>query len=334
LKINNTKILVFLQNSFIWLLNLILLYAIKYRNQNLSITEFKFTLGNVINLSCVLFNIILLAVVLIKNNFSKIKITQIYGLTFGIFISLFVVFILTEFNIPIPKIYIGYYHIKKILILVAFMFVQILQFYISSILLGSLQRRTPKILEHLLFITIFFSILYVISFANLFSKVSFNENKKYDYGVVLGAAVWSNNRPSPSLIERVERAITLFKSGNIEKIYLTGGNAPGELSEAEVAFNYIQKKYPEKDILDNIILEKETKSTAEQIYYVKLLLKQNKNILIISDYLHVLRAQKMCEFFNVKADVAPTNDLSESKITIFKLFREASALLMFLLFAY
>lgn len=334
MKINNTKILVFLQNSFIWLLNLILLFAIKYRNQNLSITEFKFTLGNVINLSCVLFNIILLAVVLIKNNFSKIKITQIYGLTFGIFISLFVVFILTEFNIPIPKIYIGYYHIKKILILVAFMFVQILQFYISSILLGSLQRRTPKILEHLLFITIFFSILYVISFANLFSKVSFNENKKYDYGVVLGAAVWSNNRPSPSLIERVERAITLFKSGNIEKIYLTGGNAPGELSEAEVAFNYIQKKYPEKNILDNIILEKETKSTAEQIYYVKLLLKQNKNILIISDYLHVLRAQKMCEFFNVKADVAPTNDLSESEITIFKLFREASALLMFLLFAY
>ncbi|MFN3478156.1 MAG: FAD-dependent oxidoreductase, partial [bacterium] len=68
-------------------------------------------------------------------------------------------------------------------------------------------------------------------------------DKKISYTVVvLGAAVWSDNKPSPILAARVDKAIDLMKNFNVEKVYFTGSNAPGELSEAEVALNYLKSK--------------------------------------------------------------------------------------------
>ena len=57
-------------------------------------------------------------------------------------------------------------------------------------------------------------------------------------GVVLGAAVWSGNIPSPTLSARVDKALELLEQGFVGKIVLTGGKAPGELPESEVAYEY------------------------------------------------------------------------------------------------
>ncbi|MFN4174641.1 MAG: YdcF family protein [Parachlamydiaceae bacterium] len=83
---------------------------------------------------------------------------------------------------------------------------------------------------------------------------------------MLGAAVWSDNKPSPILAARVDKAIDLMKNFNVEKVYFTGSNAPGELSEAEVALNYLKSKNVSAD---NVITETNTTSTTEQIQFIK-----------------------------------------------------------------
>ena len=57
-----------------------------------------------------------------------------------------------------------------------------------------------------------------------------NKSKK-NIAVVLGAAVWSGNIPSPTLSSRVDKALELLEQGFVGKIVFTGGKAPGELPE-------------------------------------------------------------------------------------------------------
>ena len=91
-------------------------------------------------------------------------------------------------------------------------------------------------------------------------------NSTKNVAVVLGAAVWSKNVPSPSLAARVDKAARLLKSGMAKNIQLTGSNAPGELSEAEVAY----KRLKEKNIDTTAIwVEKKTTSTNEQVRFIK-----------------------------------------------------------------
>lgn len=331
-KFKNDKLFVWLELSILWILNLLLLWALKYKNQSLSITEFKFAIGNLLNLLFVVVNIVLLTIAIYFKDISKLYQTLL-NFTIIIFITLFVVFIIVDFDIPFPSIYFGYYHIKKVVTLLLFFTSLFFQLHITTKLIGVFLKHKFKFQEHLMLIIIFLALLYTFSFIKLFQKYD-QKYEVYDYGIILGAAVWSNNQPSPALIERIAKGIELFKSGTIKKIYLTGGNAPGELSEAEVAFKYIQKRYPEKEILDNIVLENQTKSTSEQVRYIKPLADGKTKLLIISDYLHVQRTREICDFYKVRADVMPTQELYNSKFSVLKLFREATALIIFWLFAY
>jgi vancomycin permeability regulator SanA len=158
-------------------------------------------------------------------------------------------------------------------------------------------------------------------------------SNKVKIAVVLGAAVWSDNRPSPSLASRADKAAELYTKGAINKIQLTGGNAPGELSEAEVSFKYILKKGVDRN---DIWIEKETTSTIEQIRFVKNELIGEKglnSVMIISDIYHIRRVKEICRFYDIKADVAAANlNLKTDKIIFYQL-RECLALLFFWLFA-
>jgi len=155
---------------------------------------------------------------------------------------------------------------------------------------------------------------------------------KSNVAVVLGAAVWSDNKPSPSLAFRVDKAAELYKQGIVNKIQLTGGNAPGELSEAEVSFNHILKKGISEEV---IWIEKNTTSTIEQIRFIKnnlITQKHINSVIIISDVYHLQRVREICRFYNVQANVAASNlNLKTDKIIFYQL-RECIALLLFWLF--
>jgi uncharacterized SAM-binding protein YcdF (DUF218 family) len=168
------------------------------------------------------------------------------------------------------------------------------------------------------------------------SKVTSSENppqkEGLNVGVVLGAAVWTNE-PSPSLKSRVEKAFSLYKEGEIQKIQLTGGHAPGELSESEMAYKYLKSKNIDTN---DVWIEKNTTSTAEQIQFIKSKLSAKPtidNIIVISDSYHLPRVHEIADFFHLNLQVAASNlDLKFENKIYYKL-RESAATVIFWFFA-
>ncbi len=161
---------------------------------------------------------------------------------------------------------------------------------------------------------------------------SLSKDKK-NIGVVLGAAVWSGNKPSPSLSSRVDKAIELFNKGYTGKILFTGSNAPGELSEAEVAFNYAREMGMDTT---KISLEQVTTSSSEQIQFIKNKLepdKEIKDIIIISDSYHLPRILEISRFYNINIKVASSKLQLNFKDKLYNKIRESLALVVFWCFA-
>ncbi len=319
-------------------LDLLLLYFIKYRNQELSILEFRFsTTGNILN---ILFFIISAVTIIIYSFSTRIQYDKKLLLTFTVVITslLIIASISTFINFPASRIYIFDHPLNRILISALFFIYQFsLILFITFLWLKILGT------ENIILTSIIDSIIVMIGlliFTFLFSNLqrtglnTFNPQiKGKSVAVVLGAAVWSHNKPSPSLKARLEKAIELYRDSVVNHIQLTGGNAPGELSEARAAFNFLLKKgiNPEK-----IWIEEKTTSTSEQIHFIgnELIKKKKiKNIILISAPYHLMRAVEICKFYNIKVYTAASDIIMSTDSKIYNNIRESVALLAFWLFA-
>ena len=156
--------------------------------------------------------------------------------------------------------------------------------------------------------------------------------KKADAGVILGAAVWGGNRPSPVLRERINKGFELYQKKIVQKFVLTGGGSPGELTEAEVEKNEL-KKYGVDE--KNLIVEVKSNSTIEQIHFVrdKYYKKNNwSKIILISDNFHLFRTSEICKFNNMNVDcIASDTPLSTESLINFSI-KESIAVLFFWMF--
>ena len=153
----------------------------------------------------------------------------------------------------------------------------------------------------------------------------------YDAGVILGAAVWSGDKPSPVFRERIKRGYELLNEGVVEFLVLTGGNAPNELTEAEVGKRELLKLG-----VDNtrIALEEETSSTVEQVLFIRDELSKQKweSFVIISDQFHLKRALEICAFNDIEAvGIASESPLGPTTLAIYHL-RESAALTLYWMF--
>jgi len=211
------------------------------------------------------------------------------------------------------------------------------QYYLLAYLWGNLVGRqssgTGKAFSGAvlaLFLTFVFSYFYIIS-ENYRNKDEY-KIKSYDVAVVLGAAVWSNNQPSTIFKGRIKKVHKLSEAGKVRKIQFTGGNAPGEISEAKAGENYFNSLGAANSV---VLIEEETSTTSQQI---ELLRNEYSNgrvpqkVVIISDDFHLPRAIEMCRFFNVDADgLASDSILSLEKLLYYRI-RESFALVLFWLF--
>jgi vancomycin permeability regulator SanA len=316
-------------------IDLLVIYYIKYKIQGLSISSFNlFYIGNILNL---IFSAALV-LGLIVNIFIKNKLSDKVILTCSIIMTLFLAAgILNEFiKFPLPKIYMVEHSFRDILNGILFTSYQFVNFIFLSIIWinmtggrGLLFLNATVDAAIIMILFLIFAFIYINQIKNL-NKINIYAD---NVAVVLGAAVWTNNVPSPSLASRAEKAHELYKSGVVKKIQLTGGNAPGELSEAEVACRYLKLKGVNPD---DMWIEKKTSNTAEQVRYIKEELidkKQIKNIIIISNSYHLTRIYEICKFFNITAGIEASElALGFDKAIYYKL-RESIALLEFWFFA-
>ncbi|MDT3696648.1 MAG: YdcF family protein [Ignavibacterium sp.] len=325
---------------FILIIDLAFLYYLKYRNQNISLSEFNIlNFGNLLNL----FTFLIIAIGLL---IIKLKIKSLSNINYFWFsimllqVFLIISFLLYGYKLPFGKYYALGQSGNRLFVGFIYMLYQFLLFvFMFSVWLSINKTKNLIFIRAVINSAILFFAIIILSFVFIVVKENqFDEKltkrKNDNIAVVLGAAVWSDNKPSPSLAARVDRALSLLDTGEVNSIYLTGSNAPGELAESEVAYQYIESK---RKPTENIFIEKNTTSTNEQISFIKnYLLKKNKNknIIIISDSYHLVRIIEISKFHNIKVQAVPSKlNLTFENALYFK-FREALALVVFWFFAY
>ncbi len=131
------------------------------------------------------------------------------------------------------------------------------------------------------------------------------EDVSADAAIVLGAAVWKN-APSPVFRERINHALNLYTQGKVKYLIFTGGLSDGEkFAESKVAMNYAVKK----GISDKaIFIESVSKITFENLKEAKKIMGEHqlRNVLIVSDPLHMKRSMTMANDLGLVAYTSPT----------------------------
>ncbi|WGW05075.1 YdcF family protein [Tropicibacter oceani] len=108
--------------------------------------------------------------------------------------------------------------------------------------------------------------------------------------VVLGAAVWSGGRPSPTLRRRALHAATLWLSGEVRAIVACGGLGQNPPSEAEVIAALCRAAgVPE----GAIFLEDRSTTTDENLRFAMPILQGlgAADVVIVTDRYHAPRAR-------------------------------------------
>lgn len=169
----------------------------------------------------------------------------------------------------------------------------------------------------------------VLNFRDDSVKYSEGSFIKADAGVILGAAVWGGNRPSPVLRERIKKGYDVYAKGIASKLVITGGGSPNEMTEADVSKNELIKYGVNPD---DLMLENSSSSTDEQIHFVrdKLYISRSWNkIILISDNFHLFRAKEISMFNNINADCIASDKSLTTEGTVNFCFKESLALIIF-----
>jgi vancomycin permeability regulator SanA len=244
--------------------------------------------------------------------------------------------IINFITLPLPEYYILDYHISRVIVGVMFALYQFMVLiFISTVWLFVLGYNKLLLLRAVINSAFIISLIFIFSVIylalnNKSSEIKSGDNK--NVGVVLGAAVWSD-RPSPTLSSRADKAAKLLNEGKIRTIQLTGSNAPGELSEAEMAYKYLKTKDVD---MNKVEIETTTTSTNEQIRFIKANLYNKPavdDIIIISDSYHLARVKEICSFQDMHIKVAASDLVHSFKGKLYYNFREAVGLIIFWLFA-
>jgi uncharacterized SAM-binding protein YcdF (DUF218 family) len=231
------------------------------------------------------------------------------------------------FTFQIKKIHVG------LLFLISYFFQLYMMIYLWSRALS--KERTVYLVSFfrtLLLLTLFFviSLFYVWFYPASPEEI---KGKTYDYALVPGAAVWNKKSPSPIFEARLRKTLDLYRSGIVKKIILTGGKAPGELSEADAGYHFLLNLGVDTR---SIIKEDKSGATREQIkylYYIKNANSNSENLAIISDKFHLPRINQTCGFFGIKADLIPSGYKMIFSRAFYYRLREGIALILFWLFA-
>jgi vancomycin permeability regulator SanA len=294
--------------------------------------------GNILNLIVCAAGITGIAF-LWKRNKQQGEIFKYLILIFISFILLLFAWFLTTIKLPLQRIYILQHPISHVFSGAIFIIYQFFTFAVVSIIwmriinikdLLWLRGVVNSVLITLLILTFAY---YYSNLGRTFKSDLSDSPGKGNTAVVLGAAVWSDNTPSPTLASRNDKALELFNSGIVDQIVLTGSNAPGELSEAEVSFIYLKAKDVDTS---RVQLETETTSTSAQIRYIKDVIIPNEDlnsVIIISDSYHLPRVKEICRFFNVDAKLTASELTLSFEDRIYYQIRESIALSIFWFFA-
>ena len=322
------------------LAQLTFLFAIKYMNQGLPFVYFSIAkTGNIFDLliyAGIIFGI-LIGIKKTKSGITNKAITVFLVVSWFLIV---ISFITTKLKIISEGVYIYDQPGDKVLTGFMFLLYLLTLFYFLIFLWNRIiSKHRFSILKNIfsaflmLLLLLIFTMIYIDNVSYTSGRWTLQKSKK-NIAVVLGAAVWSGNIPSPTLSSRVDKALELLDNLFVGKIVFTGGKAPGELPESEVAYEYARAKGVDASML---IIEDSTSSTADQMRWIKNNLMtggiSSGDIIIISDAYHLPRAIEISKFFNLDIKVAESIHKQDFRDKIANKIRESIALFNFWNFA-
>jgi len=297
-----------------------------------------FNIGNIIS---ILTNVLLVIGILLmhikKNGVENHHRINIQLFSFVILIPLFIIFLFLQFDISFPGIYLFGFELEKIVLSSLFLLYEfILLFLVFFVWSIYLIRGYRIYLDSAVLSAATLGAFFIFVF--LYS-LNYNEYKKEgienggNLAFVLGAAVWQHDKPSPIFEGRIEKSYELYSEAIVSKIQVTGSNAPGELSEAKSAYNYLINKGVNAS---DVIIEENSSNTHEQIQFLRKneagYRKKFNNIILISDEFHMVRILELCKYY----DLNVVTIKSDYKLNWERLFyyriRESVALFLFWMF--
>jgi uncharacterized SAM-binding protein YcdF (DUF218 family) len=158
-----------------------------------------------------------------------------------------------------------------------------------------------------IFIVLLIFVCFILAFPRiLYGKLNFNNNRKSDVIIILGYPILNNGDASPLLMERIKKGIELYKSNTAGKIICTGSAVKNEYIEAEIMYKELIKAgIPKEDI----ICEKESKGTWDNIKYVKKIMEENKmeTGIIVTNIGHLRKASIYAKEFGLNFTVEKSN---------------------------
>ncbi|NJK40094.1 MAG: DUF218 domain-containing protein [Oscillatoriales cyanobacterium RM2_1_1] len=122
--------------------------------------------------------------------------------------------------------------------------------------------------------------------------------------IVFGAGVWADGTPTPMLADRVQGAIDLYRSGQVQKILMTGDNATPEYNEVVAMQRYAEQHGVPATAIK---LDYAGFSTYESCYRAKEIFGIDQAVLVTQQY-HLPRAVYTCNRLGVDAVGYGTQD--------------------------
>lgn len=138
--------------------------------------------------------------------------------------------------------------------------------------------------------------------------------------LVLGAAQY-NGEPSPVLRQRLDLAVSLFQSGLVDKVVVTGGGQTGDATtEAKASYDYLRAQgVPD----ERVLLEVQGTSTYESLAAAHRFLAAEgvTAVVLVTDRFHARRSLLVAEEVGFEAEVA----LTPPAASIRRLIHESAA---------
>ena len=132
------------------------------------------------------------------------------------------------------------------------------------------------------------------------TRSRFDAPQRADAIIVLGSAVWKNERPSQSLYARTQHALELYRAGAAEHLIFSGGLGANPPSEAEMMRRIA---FASQIPADAIVLEDQSHSTEENLANSKAIMDARgwRTAIIVSDAFHLYRAEIMARDIGLEA---------------------------------
>jgi uncharacterized SAM-binding protein YcdF (DUF218 family) len=149
--------------------------------------------------------------------------------------------------------------------------------------------------------------LTVVMYRRVEARAAVDRAQRADAIIVLGSAVWANERASPALAVRTQHAIQLYRAGYAPHLILTGGLGNHPPSEAEVMRRMaVSAGLPE----NAMVLDDRSRSTEENLANAKAIMDARgwQTAIIVSAPYHLLRAETIAQDMGMRVYGSPSRD--------------------------